>query len=176
MPVQVTDPRISSRNPRGRAAPVPHRFHRRAPPGRRVKETKWRAKLPTIVRGIMGVAGFMSEIGDFVDAVWDALPKKAKTWSFYKGRPIEPNWRKKAMDIYRNIDDVDMNKALKNFITNQVQDEVVGRLSSATLPGAFGFSTGWHVQAGDKYGTRRSQPPRNVDWWEVDQDWSRPKW
>lgn len=73
-----------------------------------------------------------SEVGDFIDCIWDALPEQYQTPAKRAGEAIHRNSRvhlgDKMMDLYENLDKVDFGEAVKNLVLNQIEDAVVGRL------------------------------------------------
>lgn len=169
--------------PSSRESPVPRTDHQRKPPAPREKEVKLSSKFPKLLGGLMGAT---SEAGDFADAMWEALPKSAKQFSYHKGKPVAPNWRKKLLQVATNWDKMNWEKAFQNLLENQVQDAVLGRLASAQVGNvSHGLSTGHKVEFGGKATGHSDEQfrnpyagraPRKVEWWEEDQDWSKPKW
>ena len=74
----------------------------------------------------------MSEIDDFVDAIWKSLPRDLRTRrTFYKD-PFGKWHRKqvsvpeKAADIYRHYDKLDIPSAIEGVIENEIKDRIFG--------------------------------------------------
>lgn len=89
-----------------------------APPRPRTKERKFVANLaPGVLQAVVGGA---TEFADFVDAVWQALPKKYRT----KGRRLSAI--DKMRDLYNNYDKVDPSEAIKNIFTEGLKDMIYG--------------------------------------------------
>ena len=61
-----------------------------------------------------------SEVGDFIESLWDALPERYQTEDAHIGE--------KMMDLYENINEIDMAKAVENLIKNEIDDRIVGKL------------------------------------------------
>lgn len=112
--------------------------HRNRPPRRREKERKMRTSVP-VARRIAAVLGEATEIADFVDCLWQALPRDvaisgrgaytrdAKTR--VKGQRTTP--QQKLADLYRNIQHLDIAAALTGCVENELEDQVLGRLGKA---------------------------------------------
>ena len=74
---------------------------------------------------------WLSETGDFIEAIWWALPAKYRSppeWD-----PIQKRWHavghlQKAQDIYDHLDQVDMNKAFENLLAEQLGDLMAGKV------------------------------------------------
>lgn len=99
-------------------------------PRRGEKERKIRGQGLVKIFGA-GLSNY-SEVGDFIDCIWDALPEQYQTPAKRAGEAIHRNSRvhlgDKMMDLYENLDKVDFGEAVKNLILNQIEDAVVGRL------------------------------------------------
>jgi hypothetical protein len=62
-----------------------------------------------------------------VEALWDALPESVKK-AAKKRNP--GNWyapQNLALDLYENLDKLDLNKAMYNLIANHIEDSIIGR-------------------------------------------------
>lgn len=94
--------------------------------------------------------GTYSEIGDFIDSLWEALPDYYRTSRYgeyrYRGHRTVPI-HDKFNDIYRNIEHMDWTQAVKNLIYNEVQDQIVGRMIGRTTK-VFGKNLGNALIAG----------------------------
>jgi hypothetical protein len=88
-------------------------------PGKNEKERKLNVLQKALVDFLMGV----TEVNDFVDAMWHALPKSMR--SPHKSgvsRTLE-----QYKDLYRNWQHIDLEKGLENFLINEIEDFVIGR-------------------------------------------------
>lgn len=112
--------------------PVPH------PPGPGTKEKKARvgSGLLEIAQGLFHQ---ITEYGDAVDALFDAIPKekRCKTKSLVG----------KSACIFLHLDDVDVGDAIVNLAWNQFEDYVIGK-------GLFAVNQKAAQARGDKYGFR----------------------
>lgn len=113
--------------PKPRAGGAPGMRHQRKPPG---KGTKERKSGPLAVLTKIGNAfGKATELNDAISVAWDALPPDKKKWSFYKGKPIRPSWKKQWKQVYEHWPDIDVEKFALGLVENHIEDEVIGRLS-----------------------------------------------
>lgn len=109
-------------NPEGRNLPKDTRTiwqprPRPRPPRKGEKERKVRASAG--LRRFLGwVLSTGSEVGDFLDSLWDALPKEYQT--------RDATMAEKFSDLYGNLDRVDMNEAFQNLIENMHEDRITG--------------------------------------------------
>lgn len=87
------------------------------PPGKKVKERKIRAT--GVLAAVYHGANTATEIQDFFDAAYKALPKKLQT----ARTPIQ---RDKA--VYRHWQDIDITQLAKNVVANQLEDAFYGGL------------------------------------------------
>lgn len=113
-------------------SPAPYRGRTPPPPG--MKERKGKAwRLFELIGDAFGGA---TEVMDIVDAMWDALPKEYRTYSYRNGYKIKPAWDRRWADVYLHYDKLDIDEALKNIYANQIEDYLIGKLSQgARLPG-----------------------------------------
>lgn len=113
----------------------PH-VDRPSPPGDRERKVR----VPRQIMWLLHRAHDISEGLDFLEALYDALPKQYRT--SFSGR-TRNNARigankpyatpfDKARDLYRNWDKVDLPLAIKNIAKNAVEDAVLGRLNSGS--------------------------------------------
>lgn len=111
-----------SSRPSSRPGP---RHHAKRPP--RVNEKEGKTKAREALDKIADALGKVTEAMDLVGAAWDALPDSAKSRSFFKGKEIEPSFKKKLNDVWNNWDKVRYPDFLKNVIQNQLEDYVGGK-------------------------------------------------
>lgn len=78
------------------------------------------------------VFGAVTEFGDFVGAIHDALPKEARrsrTWRDKDGKWHRARIDSQLRDIYANLDKVDWYEALVNLVANEVEDRLIGKVN-----------------------------------------------
>lgn len=102
--------------PRGSPSSIPIQ-----PPPRGTRERKVIANIPGSHFSAK-LINLVTETKDAVDAFWWALPAK-----FRKGTLLPDRFR----DLWQHWDEVDMGKALRNLIRNEITDQVVGRIGRA---------------------------------------------
>lgn len=114
---------------------APTTVRREPPRGPGTKEKKWIANADPRTAAVR-VLNKITEANDFIDALWDALPKKCQTK--VKGSQTTP--QQKFKDLYACSDQIDLCSALNNVVNNEVQDYIRGRLgrASAAATGASG--------------------------------------
>ena len=131
----------------------PARPSNRRPFGRR-KEVK--VRMSVAGRVVWGIVNFITESFDFLDAIHRALPYKlqAKPRKGHAVTPIE-----KAERVWKHLDEVDMAKAVENFVNNQVEDYIFGRLSpdaqinqATNSPTGKAASFGGRTESGQQFG------------------------
>lgn len=92
--------------------------HVRRPPGRRTKERK-------LILSLTGAAAIpmnlVTESLDFVNALYEALPQRYR----YRGKSDQQH---RIEAVYRHFDKIEIDKAIKNLVVNQVQDAVIGKI------------------------------------------------
>ena len=70
------------------------------------------------------IAHTATEAIDFIDALHDALPKRFQA----KG---DATPQQKAQAVYRHINEIDVELAMRNLIINHITDSVIGRSNAA---------------------------------------------
>lgn len=122
-------------NPRVQSRPATNHERKNRPPRKHEKEKKIHVR--TVAGGAWAIINMFTEGLDFLDVVWEALPKKDRT----KGRPTPYD---KARDIYDHFDQIDIAKAIENYINNQIEDYVYGMIGKqvAKAQGVIGSPTG----------------------------------
>ena len=120
--------------PPGRTVPT-----KPGPPSPPKSGQKERKGLSTM-RRLLGLLDAISEGAEVVDAVYEALPEKTKKqWDCSGGRGLIDSAGQygidkadcKLMALWHNWHKVDIDKAVRNIIANQLQDRVIGDLSRA---------------------------------------------
>ncbi len=106
--------------------------HKLEPPGKNTKERK--AKLLAGSVGIKRGLNIITESVDVLEAIFWALPANRR-WGAYT--PQE-----KLKRIYLYYDEIDMSDAILNLLYNEVQDRIVGGLSSKVTK-----SSKWYYDA-----------------------------
>lgn len=100
----------------------PNSHQREKPKGpKRQKKPKMALEIAAVIARKLGQ---LSEVSDFIDAVWDALPEEAKTKN--KGERTTP--LQKAGDLFSHLGDVDWDKAIENIVKNEILDRLQGKL------------------------------------------------
>lgn len=108
------------------------RFHRREPPRPRERETK--GKVAPVLWGLLNGFGIATEGMDLIDAAWNALPRDARSRSFYRGQYVRPAASTRAGDVLRNWDQIDLDRFARNFLANQMEDAYYGVSSGIWNP------------------------------------------
>lgn len=105
-----------------------------APPKPGTKERKTLGAMRTVLR----ILDAVSEAAEVVDAFYEALPKKTqKKWDCDGSRGLIDNAGQYGIDkadcklraLWHNWHKVDIEKAVRNVVANQLQDRVIGDLS-----------------------------------------------
>ena len=122
------------------------------------KNTKERKVTVRTVSGRLWAAlNLFTEGLDFVDVLWESIPKEDRTQPRRNPRtgevyPVGVDDR--LWDIYDHWDEIDIAVALENFINNQVEDFVYGQAGMATgrATGGLGITTGLNRALRDQQG------------------------
>lgn len=90
----------------------------RPPPN--VKERKVKFRSNSVARKFLGalISG-ASEVGDLIDSLYEALPNKLQD--------AEATIKEKLATIYEHANDIDVAKAMENFIRNHLEDRIIGK-------------------------------------------------
>lgn len=96
--------------------------------------------IKTVLKLMSKIYDAGTEIGDFVESVWKALPKSA--------RGKDNSIRGMSWDIYNNFDRLDFGKAIGNLISNHYEDKVIGKLHSYGKKAPYGSSIGHPIWQG----------------------------
>lgn len=152
-------------SPRGMVRQQPRAQHKyaRAPKG--TKEMK--ARVGRVVGFIWGALGQVTEYIDTVDVIYEALPKRFKREK-YKELGRQPTPFEKAILIYENFDDLDIEKAVNGYIKQQISDALYAlgsdRIAEANRQNnrPIGYEAGGSLTGG---GERVDLPNTAPDWW-----------
>lgn len=126
-PGAASAPRVNTRNNQAQA--------RNRSPRKREKEKKIHVR--TVAGGAWALINVFIEGLDFLDVIWKALPDEKRS----KGN-ITPY--DKAKDVYDHIDEIDIAKAVENYLNNQIEDMIYGTIGKqvAKAQGVIGSPTG----------------------------------
>ena len=122
-PVRNGSPAMGVRQGRRPAVGVSTGTAPREPSGPRERERKFLAS-PLLMAVLRAYEG-LTELDDFVDAIWESIPKKLRT----KGQRV--GMAQKLLDIYNNADSISITDAVANLMANAIEDAIVGRLQGA---------------------------------------------
>lgn len=91
-----------------------------------------KVKGPTAVaaqQAYMQMFGAMTEIGEFVDAIYDALPTKIRQDDYFANGRHELGRDGKLWSIYQNYKAINVDLMVRNIVFNNLQDAVIGKAS-----------------------------------------------
>lgn len=77
----------------------------------------------------MQMFGAVTEIGEFIDSIYDALPEKIRQGDFFANGRHELGRDKKLWSIYQNYKAINVDAMVKNIVFNNLQDAVIGKAS-----------------------------------------------
>lgn len=99
---------------------------RRRPPRRREKEKKFVATSRGLA--VRVIFDGISEVADFVDAIWSALPYQYRFGNrrYAPGMLPRKTLQAKMADIYNGFDHVNWNRALMGVVRNELSDRLFG--------------------------------------------------
>lgn len=128
VPGMIDDPRKRRRErPRPDQKPEPSPLAR---PRENVKERKARSSSSWLLAAFRIAQKGMRELteaGDAIDAVYEALPKWLQRYLKKQNGGKNLNPYQKAMAVWSNLDRVDLNDAVVNLVYNQIEDYVIGK-------------------------------------------------
>lgn len=131
------------------------------PPAKGTRERKWKA--PKALSVALQVALAATEVIDWIDAVYRALPYKLRR-KVLMGQPLrssgyhrQPTPIQKALVIFGNLDDVNLTKALRNLIMEAAIDQAIGRASS--------YGEAWVKRNSPYTNTLHGQVSSGPFWW-----------
>lgn len=131
----------------GKAPSLNQGYHHQAPPPANTKEGKWAASAGGSPIAFAAHAG--SEYSDFIDALYDALPREVKQLNenlhkdqkriggsiFSEG----PGLNAKAKAVYNHFNQINGAKAIKNLAANGLIDRAIGTLAQGGRRTAHGM-------------------------------------
>jgi len=137
-------PRPKLRPESGTSGPgrITLRDHKSRPPGPKTKERKVR-----FGRGIIAVAGAITEASEFVDALFKSLPEDIVRKAMVSKGKNKFSFNDKFDVLYRNFDKIDTAEAVKNVLLDQIEDTVIGKLSQGSKNPITGRASGISQQA-----------------------------
>lgn len=116
-------PRIPDVTITGQGATVGPPQHKWKDPGKKEKKANvWRLGST----GVGKVFNKVTETGDAIDAIWNALPDKFKKREMAKRHGKPPKMLDKLGQIVGNWDQIDAGEAVGNLIENEVKDRAIG--------------------------------------------------
>lgn len=133
--------------------------HKQQPPPKHEKERKmsvysYAGGIGTAALAIVGAVG---EAGDFLEALYDALPDDVKpkgSWFSARREYLPPSFTKRMMALYEHWDKVDLDQAIDNLVINHYEDKLFGFFGEVAKRGIntrlqhSGFMTGpWDTAA-----------------------------
>lgn len=147
--------------------------HAVSPPKPRTKEVKLRMtgaamRAARVLRWILNTA---TESADFIMSFWKAIPAKDR-WRFVNDFKARHNGRypklhEQAWFVYENWNKLDMEKAIRNLINNQMEDFVIGLKGRVSRDAVQGLAAAgvWRVPFGIGFGgsVRRGTAPKGGD-------------
>lgn len=108
------------------------------------KHAKFQAASVAVFRQVGAIFGTVTEVADFTDALWDALPPSAKSgyiqvrsynratkkWGKRWKKIHNVSMQRKQIDLFQHADQLDILAAAKNVAANQLQDALIGKFGS----------------------------------------------
>ena len=108
------------------------------------KHAKFQAASVAVFRQVGAIFGTVTEVADFTDALWDALPPSAKSgyiqvrsynratkkWGKRWKKIHNVSMQRKQIDLFQHADQLDILAAAKNVAVNQLQDALIGKFGS----------------------------------------------
>lgn len=104
------------------------------PPGRGVRERKEKFGSQAWYQFFDTILHYFTETQDFVKAWYDALPDKAKRCHRFATKC-------QTQAIFDNIEDLNVNEALKNLVLNEIEDTLIGKFNKALAEGHISTET-----------------------------------
>lgn len=96
----------------------------REPPTRlREKQRKFTTKTYAIGRAIMHVLNTATEVKDFIEALFQALPRSVKVKYRGKANPLL-----RGLFVFEHIEQLDVDLAIRHVVANQIEDMLYGKL------------------------------------------------
>lgn len=105
--------------------------------GFRLKNKRVREKKAKVERGLwraMNAFGAYSELGDAVNALWKAMPKRVQKEAFKQNGYRHLLWEQKLLYIIANADQLDVPQGIARVILSQIDDFVSAKLNRGASP------------------------------------------
>lgn len=123
----------------------------RRPPGPKEKEPPKRIFAAGPKELLTRFLGGLTEMKDLVDAIYDAIPKRLKPKGY--GKPFTP--QEKLLYLYEHPEQVDIRRALYNWLLNEGQDAAIGKLGRLSAAA----NRARNASAGNQQGDADTPPP-----------------
>lgn len=105
---------------------------------------KYQAASVAVFRQVGAIFGTVTEVSDFTDALWEALPPSAKSgyievrsynratkkWGKRWKKIHNVSMQRKQIDLFHHAEQLDILAAAKNVALNQLQDALIGKFGS----------------------------------------------
>lgn len=154
---------------------VPGPSHKFEPPLPGVRERKIKITAAYVAAG--AVINAITETGDFVEQIWDALPDEFKTARRTKSGNLR--FDRMLKDLFRGWRRIDWDKAAVNLQTNSLEDQIYGTIGLLGQAGMQRAGFGWGASAltgggqpyggagdGSRLGPARDNPiSKGLDWY-----------
>lgn len=153
-------------------------FHEISPPKGRTRERKF--KMPPGVGTFRAVFDAFTEVDDFINDIYGALPKKIRGRNFYAARAKGKNVSRqtKWKEVWNHWREADVSKAIENVIRDQAKDAYYGGLGQLGKHAANALHKTGIDASGQTGYTKAARVPRAVhdanggsDWMQAAADW-----
>lgn len=105
---------------------------------------KYQAASVAVFRQVGAIFGTVTEVSDFTDALWEALPPSAKSgyievrsynratkkWGKRWKKIHNVSMQRKQINLFQHAEKLDILAAAKNVAANQLQDALIGKFGS----------------------------------------------
>lgn len=116
--------------------------------GARTHERKMKTPMNSGVGAVwMKIFGQVTEAGDLIDAMYNALPLDVRREDFFANGRHDLSSANKVESLYDNYKRIDLTKMVTNIAFQQVQDELIGRMSGDIAAGSGGSPIGRTLSA-----------------------------
>lgn len=109
---------------------TPDRVKPNTPAVARMHERKVKAASQGAAQQIyMKMFGAMTETGEFIDSIYNALPEKIRANDYFANGKHDLGRDKKLWSIYQNYRAIDVDLMVRNIVFDNLQDAVIGKAS-----------------------------------------------